>query len=55
MMLNITKNYQCINLDKNIYQFIYRDEITDDRGKKLGIDLKKKYRTKKKIKKILKY
>lgn len=46
------KNYQCINIDKNIYQFIYRDEIIDEIGKQFNVELNKKYRKKEEIKKF---
>lgn len=49
------KNYQCINIDKNIYQFIYRDEIIDEISKQFNVELNKKYRKKEEIKKILRY
>lgn len=49
------KNYQCINIDKNIYQFIYRDEIIDEISKQFNVELNKKNRKKEEIKKILRY
>lgn len=49
------KRYCCINIDRNIYQFIYRDEIIDDISNHFNVNLEKKYRKKGEIKKILKY
>lgn len=54
-IIESTKKYNCINIDKNIYQFIYNDSIINDIGKAFDIDLDKKYRKKEKIKKLLKY
>ena len=54
-IIESTRNYNCINLDTNIYQFIYRDDIIDEISKEFGVELNKKYRPKEEIKKILKY
>lgn len=54
-IIESTKQYSCINIDKNIYQFIYNDNIINDIGKAFDIELDKKYRKKEKIKKLLKY
>lgn len=54
-IIESTKKYNCINIDKNIYQFIYKDEIIEDIAGRFNIDLNKKYRKREEIKKILKY
>ena len=54
-IIESTKKYNCMNIDKNIYQFLYKDEVINDIGKEFNINLDKKYRKKEEIKKILKY
>lgn len=54
-IIKSTQKYNCINLDKNIYQFIYKDEIIDEIGNKFNVDLNKKYKKREEIKKMLKY
>ena len=49
------KKYNCINIDKNLYQFIYRDEVIEAIEKAFEIDLNKKYRKKEEIRKLLRY
>lgn len=49
------KKYNCINIDKNIYQFLYSDEIIKDIEKEFSIDLSRKYKKREEIRKILKY
>ena len=49
------KKYNCINIDRNIYQFIYKDRIIGDISKAFNINLDKKYEKREKIKKLLKY
>ncbi len=54
-MIESLKNYNCVNIDKNIYQFLYRDEVIKHIEQEFGIDLSKKYKTRQEIKKFLKY
>ena len=54
-IIESTKTYNCVNIDKNIYQFLYKDEIIEDIGKAFDIDLDKKYRKRENIRKLLKY
>lgn len=54
-IIESTKNYNCTNINKNIYQFLYKDEIIDDIAEKFNVELDKKYQKKENIKKILKY
>lgn len=54
-LINSLKNYNCIVLDQNIYQFIYKDAIIEELADIYQVDLLKKYRKREEIKKILKY
>lgn len=54
-MIESLKKYNCVNIDKNIYQFLYRDEVIKHIEQEFDIDLSKKYKTREEIKKILKY
>ena len=54
-IISSLKNYNCINLEANVYKFAYRDEIIDDLAKVFGVTLDKKYRTREDIKKLLRY
>lgn len=54
-IIESVKKYNCINIDKNIYQFIYNDRIIKDISEEFDIDLNKKYRKREELKKILKY
>lgn len=49
------KNYNCTYLDKNIYKFIFRNDVIDSISKLYDVDLNKKYRTKENIKKLIGY
>lgn len=49
------KKYSCTHMAKNIYKFIYIDEIIKDLSKIYNVDLNKKYRSKEIIKKIIGY
>lgn len=54
-VLESLKKYQCAHIDANHYQFFYYDEILEDIGKSLEIDLSKKYKTANEIRRLLKY
>lgn len=54
-IIESTRKYNCINIDKNIYQFLYKDKIIEDIAKEFEIKLDRKYRKKEEVKKILKY
>ena len=54
-ILDSLKKYQCAHIDANHYQFFYYDEILEDIGKSLEIDLSKKYKTANEIRRLLKY
>lgn len=54
-IIESTKKYNCINIDKNIYQFIYRDEVIDAISNAFDVNLNKKYEKRENIKTLLKY
>ena len=54
-IIESTKKYNCTNINKNVYQFLYKDEIIDDIAETFNVELDKKYQRKEEIKKILKY
>lgn len=54
-MIDSLKKYNCTHLDKNIYKFLYKDEIIDDISKVFNVDLNKKYKTRESIKKLIGY
>ena len=54
-VLESLKKYQYAHIDANHYQFFYYDEILEDIGKSLEIDLSKKYKTANEIRRLLKY
>ena len=54
-ILQSLKDYNCVKLDTNTWQFTYYDEILKDCGKELSMELNKKYRTRKEIQRLLHY
>lgn len=54
-VLESIRKYQCAHIDKNHYQFFYYDEILENIGRSLEIDLSKKYKTANEIRRLLKY
>ncbi|MBO5598034.1 MAG: IS1634 family transposase [Oribacterium sp.] len=54
-ILRSLKDYNCVNLDGNIWKFTYYDEILEACGKTLGMDLSNKYRTRQEIQRLLHY
>ena len=54
-ILQSLKDYNCVKLDANTWQFTYYDEILKDCGKELSMELNKKYRTRKEIQRLLHY
>lgn len=54
-ILKALKNYNCINIGDNKYQFTYYDSILEDIASKYNLDLSKKYRTQVQIRRLLKY
>lgn len=54
-VLDSLRNYNCVQIDKNIYQFIYYDEIIGTCEKAFGIELSNKYRSQVQIRRMLRY
>lgn len=54
-ILNSLKNYCCVPLDANNYQFTYFDEILQSIEKAFGLPLDNKYRTRQEIQRLLRY
>ncbi|MDD7057550.1 MAG: IS1634 family transposase [Erysipelotrichaceae bacterium] len=49
------RNYNCTNIDKNLYHFMMYNNIIADCGEKLGIDLSRKTRTGVELRRTLRY
>ncbi len=54
-IINSLKEYCCVPLDTNNYQFTYFDEILKAIGKVFGMTLDNKYRTRQEIQRLLRY
>ena len=54
-ILQSLKDYNCVKLDANTWQFTYYDEIIKDCGKELNMELNNKYRTRQEIQRLLHY
>lgn len=54
-IINALKNYCCVPLDTNTYQFIYYDEILAACGRAFNMGLDNKYRTRQQIQRLLRY
>lgn len=54
-ILNSLKNYCCVPLDANNFQFTYFDEILQSIEKAFGLPLDNKYRTRQEIQRLLRY
>lgn len=54
-ILNSLKNYNCVNIGDNKYQFTYYDEILENIAKQYKLDLNKKYKTGLQMRRLLKY
>lgn len=54
-IINALKNYCCVPLDTNTYQFTYYDEILVACGKAFDMELDNKYRTRQQIQRLLRY
>ncbi len=53
--INALKNYCCVPLDTNTYQFTYYDEILAACGRAFDMELDNKYRTRQQIQRLLQY
>lgn len=49
------RNYNCVQIDKNLYQFTYYDGIIAACGEALGITLNDKYRSQLQMRRLLRY
>ncbi len=54
-IINSLKDYCCVPLDRNNYQFTYFDEILQSIEKAFGMTLDNKYRTRQEIQRLLRY
>lgn len=54
-LLNSLRKYRCTQLDVNLYQFTYYDEILKACGQKFNVDLNTKYRTRQEMQRLLRY
>jgi hypothetical protein len=54
-IINALKNYCCVPLDTNTYQFTYYDEILAACGRAFDMELNNKYRTRQQIQRLLRY
>ena len=54
-LLESLRKYNCVQIDRNLYQFTYYNEILEACGKALGIELNKKYRSRVEIRRLLRY
>lgn len=49
------RKYNCTQIDRTLYKFLYYDEILEDCGKTFGFDAKIKHRTREQMRRMLKY
>lgn len=54
-MLRSLRKYRCVNLDTNIWQFMYYDDVLKTCGDAFGLVLDNKYRTQLEIRRMLHY
>lgn len=54
-LINSLKKFTCANIDTNVYQFLYYDEIIKRIENELNIDISKKFKTTNEIRRLLKY
>lgn len=54
-ILSSLRNYNCVQLDANAFQFSYFDEILADCEKRFGVTLNNKYARRLQIRRLLKY
>ena len=54
-ILEAARKYSCVQIDPNIYQFLYYDEILEACGKIMGIEFNDKYRSRLQIRRMLRY
>ena len=49
------RKYNCTQIDKTLYKFLYYDEILEDCGKTFGFEANIKHRTREQMRRMLKY
>lgn len=54
-ILSSLRKYNCVQIDKNLYQFVYYDKILDECSKVFQLPLNRKYCTREQIRRLLKY
>ena len=54
-VLDSLRSYNCVQIDRSMYQFIYYDEILAACEEAFGIDLKNQYRNQIQIRRMLRY
>ena len=54
-VLDAARKYNCVQIDSNVYQFLYYDEILEACGRIIGIEFNKKYRNRLQIRRMLRY
>ena len=54
-ILDALRNYSCVQIDENLYQFIYYDEIIKKCSEIFDVNLRQKYRTRDEIRRLLRY
>ena len=54
-LLNSIRNYNCVQIDSNIYQFLYYDEILEACGELFQTEFNHKYRNRMQIRRMLRY
>ena len=54
-ILESLRKYNCTQLDVNMYQFLYYNEILKSCGKEFNLDFNMKYRTRQQVQRLLRY
>ena len=54
-ILEALRNYNCVHLDKNLWEFTYYDEIINACANVFGLTLNDKYKTQQEIQRLLRY
>ena len=54
-ILEAARKYSCVQIDPNLYQFLYYDEILEACGGMMGIEFHNKYRSRLQIRRMLRY
>lgn len=54
-VLDALRNYNCVHIDKNLWQFTYYDDIIDACANAFGLSLEDKYKSQQEIQRLLRY